>query len=204
MALGFKYKPENTYPLFGKLIVLDPGHGGADPGAIYNISYEKDYNLKFAFSLKNVLERYGASVILTREGDYDLSTPNARHRKKSDFNNRIKLINSSDADMYLSLHMNNITSQKYYGAQCFYSNVNPNNIDIANIMQNNFNLYFKYEKDISKIGTNLYMFSKIDIRGILIEYGFMSSEIDRVNLSNKQYRDELSEVIALSVIEYFT
>ena len=82
-------------PLSGKIIVIDPGHGGVDPGTVHEGVLEKDINLKISLFLESELNKLGASVILTRDGDYDLSKPNAIGRKKSDFDNRIKIIKSS-------------------------------------------------------------------------------------------------------------
>lgn len=203
-CLGAKFKVENTFPLFGKLIILDPGHGGEDPGSLYKDEYESNYNLDFALSLKKELERLGASVILTRSGDYDLSRPNTSRRKKSDFDNRIKLINEDKPDLYISLHMNYLSDSKYYGSQAFYSDINPNNEILACIVQKNFNDYFSFDKKYKKLGDDKYMYDKLEPTGILIEYGFISSYKDRTNLKSLKYKSELSHVISASIVEYFT
>ncbi len=204
IALACKFEPTNSFPLFGKFIILDPGHGADDPGSVYKDEYEKDYNLLFARSLKTVLENYGATVILTRDGDYDLSSKSHWSRKRSDFNNRIKLINEDKPDVYLSLHMNYLNDSSYFGSQVFYSNKNTFNENLAKILQNELNKYFSYEKDYKKIGSDKYMFGKIEVPGVLIEYGFMSSYKDRTNLKKENYRLELSRVIADGLVEYFT
>ena len=129
------------FPLFGSLIVIDPGHGGLDPGAVYNEELEKDYNLAFANTLKSKLEHLGASVLMTRRADYDLSISNT-HRKKNDFDNRILLIDETCANMYISLHMNYLKETKYYGAQVFYSDVNKNNKQLAETIQSELNNFF--------------------------------------------------------------
>lgn len=203
-SLAATFQVENTFPLFGKLIILDPGHGYLDPGSVYKGEYEKDYNLEFSLSLKSTLEEYGASVIMTRSGDYDLSSPKSYRRKRSDFDNRIKLINEDNPDMYISLHMNSLNDPKYYGSQAFYSNVNDDNEIIASILQNNFNDFFNFDKDYKKISNDKYMFSKIKPRGVLIEYGFITNWKDRKNLKKSEYRTQLSQVIAKSIVEYFT
>ena len=203
-ALAFKFEPANTVPLFGKFIILDPGHGDDDPGSVYKDEYEKDYNLSFAKSLKNVLESYGATVILTREGDYDLSSDNAPSRKRSDFNNRIKLINEDKPDIYLSLHMNYLNDAKYYGSQVFYSLINTKNEHLASVIQSSLNTYFSFDKVPQKIGKDKYMYGRLEVPGVLIEYGFMSSAKDRANLKKEEYRYELSTVIADSLVSYFT
>ena len=111
-----------SLPLIGKVIVLDSGHGGLDPGTMYKNIYEKDINLAIVLELEKELSRLGASVILTRSGDYDLSKPNAYMRKKSDFDNRIKIINESKANYYFSIHLNYLEDSSYFGPQVFYNN----------------------------------------------------------------------------------
>ena len=69
-------------PLLGKVIYIDPGHGGRDPGAISGGVYEETINLEISLKLQEVLEKNGAIVYLTRYGDYDLSVKNAISRKK--------------------------------------------------------------------------------------------------------------------------
>lgn len=204
ISLAATFQVENTFPLFGRLIILDPGHGYLDPGATYQGELEKDYNLAFAQTLKNTLEELGASVMLTREGDYDLSVPNTSMRKKSDFNNRIKFIDDNNPDLYVSLHMNSIKNQKYYGPQVFYSTTNLNNEIIASILQEKLNRYLNLDKEYRKIGSDKYMFDKINSQGVLIEYGFLSSYKDRANLKDEKYTNELSSVIANGIVEYFT
>ncbi len=142
--------------------------------------------------------------MLTRGGDYDLSDPNAAKRKRSDFNNRIKMINENNPDIYLSLHMNFINNTKYSGSQAFYSDVNKKNELLAKILQQHFNAYFNHEIEYTKIGKDKYMFPELIPPGGLIEYGFLSSAIDRENLKKEEYREELSEVIASALIEYFS
>jgi len=204
ITLAFTFPTENTFPLFGKFIILDPGHGAEDPGSVYKDIYEKDYNLSFAQSLKTTLEKYGATVLLTRNGDYDLSSPNATKRKRSDFDNRIIFIDENKADLYLSLHMNYLNSTKYYGSQVFYSDVNSQNEILANTLTKELNSFFKFDKSYKKIGNDKYMFNKINTTGVLIEYGFLSSSLDREKLNSEEYRNELSEVITKGLIEYFT
>ncbi len=194
ISLAFKKNTINNFPLFGKLIIIDPGHGGLDPGAVLKKELEKDYNLDFSFYLKHELETNGASVIMTREGDYDLSA-SSNHRKKSDFDNRILLIDETCANMYISLHMNYLKETKYYGAQVFYSDVNKNNKQLAETMQSELNNFFELNKKVKKIPSNKYMYNKINTKGVLIEFGFLSSPKDRKNLLNEEYKKDLAQSI---------
>ena len=146
------------YPLIGKIVYLDAGHGGVDPGAFYENVYEKDINLEITLKLRDNLEKLGATVYLTRNDDYDLSNPNANLRKRSDLGNRAKMINDSNANLYLSIHLNSMANTKWSGAQVFYDDINEKNIDIANKFQKYFNKYLNSDRKVSEIN-NLYMYN---------------------------------------------
>jgi len=200
----FKVKAnEVTFPLVGKTIIIDSGHGGKDAGTSANEIKEKDINLVITYKLKKELEKVGAVVLLTRTNDADLSKPNATRRKKSDFDSRIALINNSNADMYISIHQNNYSNPKYYGPQVFYSNVNSKNEKIAKTIQEDLNKFTNSNRKI-KITTNTYMYNKLNIPGILVECGFLSNKKDLTNLTNPKYQKELSAVITQSIIKYFS
>ena len=184
-------------PLSGKIIVVDPGHGGKDPGTSYGDILEKDLNLKIALFLESELTKRGATVILTRDGDYDLSKANAVWRKKSDFDNRIKVINESDADLYLSIHLNYLNQAEYSGAQVFY------NKELANIVQDYFNQELKSNREAKKIPTSTYMYSKLNISGLLIECGFLSNYNERKLLNTREYQEKIAFVIAEAISNYY-
>ena len=147
LILSFPYA-KASLPLFGKTITIDIGHGGKDPGTVVNNILEKDINLKIGKYLEKELIKKGANVILTRNGDYDLSSPNSYRRKKSDFDNRIKIINNSSASMYVSIHLNYLEQASYYGPQVFYNNITNNNKKIANNMQNILNKKLKTNRKV--------------------------------------------------------
>lgn len=188
-------------PLVGKTIIIDSGHGGVDPGAVYNNINEKDINLNIAKSLQNDLIKLGATVLMTREGDYDLSSPNTTWRKASDFDNRISYINNSKADMYISIHMNFLNNSIYKGTQVFY-NSDESKI-LANLIQKEINKNYNYEKEIKKIPTHTYMYSKLNITGVLLEAGFISNYEDRKNFSNKSYLNKYTKIISQAIIKFY-
>lgn len=187
-------------PLSGKIIIIDPGHGGKDPGTSYGDVFEKDLNLNIAFYLREELAKYGASIIMTREGDYDLSSANSMWRKKSDFDNRIKLINNSNASLYLSIHLNYLNDAQYYGAQVFY---NKDNIELARIVQKTLNNKLEGEREIKQIPTNTYMYNKLNIDGILIECGFLSNYKERELLKTNAYQQKIASTIAEAISKYY-
>lgn len=114
-----------TYPLKGKVIVIDPGHGGRDPGFV-GVSgiLEKNLTLKVSIKLKNILVRKGAKVIMTRIAD--VTTKNREI---------VDLANRNNADLFIAIHMNAYTSPKVSGCQAFY--FNKNSKKFANIVEKN-------------------------------------------------------------------
>ena len=181
-----------SLPLSGKLIVVDPGHGANDPGTMYKDIYEKDINLNISLYLEEELSKLGASVILTRDGDYDLSKPNANHRKKSDFDNRINLINNY-ADYYVSIHLNYLEDSRYRGIQIFSLKDEYNN---ASKMQKYLNKKLDSNRDNKIIPNNTYMYRRLNKSGLLIECGFLSNYNERNLLITKKYQQKLAKEIA--------
>ena len=138
--------------------------------------------------------------MLSRNGDYDLSSPNATRRKKSDFDNRIKLINNSDADLYLSIHINYLGDSRYYGAQVFYVKGNE---ELASSIQREFNEYLKSPLKEKEMDDSIYMYKKLDIQGVLIECGFISNDIERERLLSSEYQDRIVDSIIEGLINYY-
>ena len=190
------YADSKKMSLNNKVIILDAGHGGKDVGSSYKDIYEKDINLNIVKSLEKELINKGATVILTRNGDYDLSKPKASRRKKSDFDNRILLINNSKANLYLSIHLNYFNDSKYSGAQVFY---NKDNKELAELIQNKLNK----NRKIKKLDSKLYMYGKLKVPGVLIECGFLSNYKDRENLQDKKYIKKMSKDIVNAVIKFY-
>ena len=186
--------------LSGKYIIIDPGHGSKDNGTSYNNILEKDLNLSISKTLEQELIKKGASVSLLREEDYDLSSPNSKRRKRSDFNNRIDFINKSNADLYLSIHINYLDNNKYSGSQVFY--YGDNNKELANTIQMYLNK-INTPRSI-KVMPRVYMYNKLNIKGVLIECGFISNNKDRNNLIKSDYQQLLAKTITDALIDYFT
>jgi N-acetylmuramoyl-L-alanine amidase len=190
-----------NYNLLGKVIYLDPGHGGRDSGAIYKNIYEKDINLIMSKKIEKYLVSKGATVYLTRETDTDLSR-SSKNKKRSDLTNRAKLINDSKADLYISIHLNYISNSKWKGLQIFYNNKNKENEIIANNITN-------YLKETSsnvrepKKENIYYMYKQITIPGVLIELGFLSNPNDRYRLTQEEYQDKLAISISNAIEKYF-
>lgn len=188
--------------LLGKIIYLDAGHGGRDPGAIYKDIREADINLEIAKQLKEELEIYGATVYLTRQGDYDLSKTTTSNHKRNDLSERARLINESNCDMYISIHLNSDPSPTWHGVQIFYTNNNEKNKQLAEIMQKKFKENLNSERKIKQL-ENMYLFDRINIPGVLVEAGFISNPNDRHLLTTTEHQKKIAEIITKSMIQYF-
>ena len=201
VSISKVYAEAFNYTLLGKIIYIDPGHGGRDSGATYKNIYEKDINLIMSKKIEKYLISKGATVYLTRETDKDLSTTST-NKKRSDLTNRAKLINASKADMYLSIHLNYITNSKWQGLQIFYNNKNAENELIATSITS-------YLKETSsnirepKKENIYYMYKQITVPGVLIELGFLSNPNDRYRLTREEYQEQLAKSIANSIEKYY-
>ena len=106
-----------------KIVVLDAGHGTPDEGAeSSNGTTEAKINLSITYKIKELLEQNGYKVIMTRSGDneiYDSNATSIREKKNSDIKNRVKIGNESNADIFVSIHLNKIQQSQYWGWQTF-------------------------------------------------------------------------------------
>ena len=179
-----------------------PSHGGKDVGTSYKDIYEKDINLELCKKLQKKLEAFGAIVYMTRYGDYDLSNNYAVSRKKSDLNNRAKIINNSKADLYISIHLNSISSSAWSGAQVFFDDVNEKNKGIAELMQNQLKEDLNTKRKVKEL-TNMLLNRKVTVPGVLIEVGFLSNPNDRYLLQKQYYQKKVVNSITDGVLKYF-
>lgn len=179
-----------------KVVVIDAGHGGADPGAVYDDVYEKNINLNIALYLRDILQKNGIKVIMTRNDDYDLASKNATFRKQSDFNKRISIINDDSVDYYVSIHLNSFQSSEYFGPQVFYNSEK----DDAVFMQNIMNFYTGGSRKIKRIDRALYLYKNLNKRGLLIECGFLSNDVERAKLKDSFYQRRLAGAIAEGIL----
>ena len=192
----------NELPLLGKVIYLDPGHGGLDPGAMYKNIKEKNINLQISKNLEKRLTKLGAIVYLTRYDDYDLSVNNTINRKRSDLSRRGNIINKSDCDLFLSIHLNAENTGIWKGAQTFYNTNNKENKKIAELLQQQFKEDLNSKRK-AKNKNDLYLQKRINRPGVLIEVGFLSNASERYLLKQEKYRDKVTLSIANALLKYF-
>lgn len=191
-----------------KIILLDPGHGGIDGGAVSPTgTIEKNINLDISIKLKSELEKLGFKVVMTREEDKGLYSESGtvRQKKREDLSNRAKMIVESNCDIFVSIHLNMFPQRKYYGAQVWYAN-NESSSKLANIIQGNFKAYLDNEnKRIEKPAKDEYRVLRNvgEIPAVLIECGFLSNEVEESKLKTDIYQEKIAKIIALSIQSYF-
>ena len=196
-------KADNSnLPLFGKVIYIDPGHGGLDPGALYGGIKEKDINLEISKKLDNGLTKLGAIVYMTRDGDYDLSAIRTNNRKRSDLSRRVNLINKSKCDIFLSIHLNAEDTNSWKGAQVFYDDINSSNKKLAMVLQQQLKRDLKTSRKIKKVD-KLYLQKRIIVPGVLIEIGFLSNPNERYLLKSNNYQEKIVNSITKGILLYF-
>jgi N-acetylmuramoyl-L-alanine amidase len=210
--LQYDFSEDNTWkswnlPLSGKVILIDPGHGGPDGGAGDEGALEKDIALKISLKMKDFLEGQGALVLMTREEDKDLANKSTRgysKRKTEDLKKRLEFINKSEADFFISVHLNSIPSPRWSGAQTFYAPHHKENARAAKFIQDEFKENLQNTTRDAKPINNVYIIKHAKKPGVLVEVGFLSNPTEKANLKKDSYQDKLAESIYLGVLRYFT
>ena len=193
-------KSDNT------IIVIDAGHGGFDPGKIgINDTLEKDINLSVAIKLKTLLEFHDIKVIMTRDEDVDL-TSNSRSiqdMKREDLNKRVKIINSSDALIAISIHQNSFTQNSARGSQVFYYENSEKGRVLAEIIQDCLKKTINDNNHrLAKPNSTYYLLKNSKSPLVIVECGFLSNRTEAGLLCKDEYQDKIAWAIHLGVIEY--
>ncbi|OPA73083.1 N-acetylmuramoyl-L-alanine amidase CwlD [Paenibacillus selenitireducens] len=198
-----------TLPLSGKVIAIDAGHGGPDGGAVSKQGViEKDINLAIALYLRDYLQQAGAVVYLTREGDYDLAkdgTTALKKRKTEDLHRRVELIEQKKVDLLISIHMNSFPSNRWSGAQTFFTSNHPDNKKLATLIQAEMKRNLENTDRVAKIvTTNVFLLKSLQIPTALVEVGFLSHPQESVLLADEQYQRKVSAAIYTGVLRYIS
>ena len=189
-------------------VIIDAGHGGEDGGAIgVDGSYEKDINLCIAKKLADLLASRGITTVMTRSEDTLLYDKNADHegRKKAlDLAQRLKIADSYEDAIFVSIHMNSFTQSKYKGLQVYYS---PNNTRSATLAQEIQSLYKsrimpENQRQIKESGGKIALLDKIQIPSVLVECGFISNPEECAKLNDDSYQNELATMICDAIYEH--
>ena len=194
-------------PLTGKVFILDPGHGGPDGGAVGGDILEKDVALQVSLYLRDYLQEQGAFVLMTRETDVDLADPNTKgysRRKGEDLRRRVEMVNHSNGDMFISLHLNAIPSPKWRGAQTFYYRSLEDNERVAKFIQDELRTNLGNTDRSAKSINGIYLLKHANIPGALVEVGFLSNRSERELLRSEEYQKALAGSIYNGIMRHYT
>ncbi|MBO2945784.1 N-acetylmuramoyl-L-alanine amidase CwlD [Paenibacillus sp. F411] len=195
-----------SLPLAGKVIALDAGHGGPDGGAVSRQGViEKDINLAVTLYLRDYLQQAGALVILTREGDYDLASPETAgysKRKTEDLNNRVRLIENKQADLFISTHLNSIPSNRWSGAQTFYPPGKEESRRLAELIQGEIRHQLENTQRLAKTDDKIFLLQALKIPSALVEVGFLSHPQESEMLRDEKYQRKVAASIYNGVLRY--
>lgn len=205
LLLSTLYVNNVTHKLASKVIVVDAGHGGIDPGANRPGVLEKDINLAIALELKNVLNKYGAKVVLSRQTDVDLSdecdNEKVRGRYHRDLMARVEMAEESDADLFISIHANAVTNAKRHGAEVFYSAKSDAGKALANSIQTE--LCKVAQANRAAKTADYFVLRRNKIPAALIEVGYITNMEERTTLQSPEYQRKLAEAIATGIYNYY-
>ncbi len=191
-----------------KTILIDPGHGGYDGGASGTSKIkEKDINLSISLKLRDTLKANGYDVVMTREEDKDLLDKGKRTgtKKAQDIANRCKIKETSNADLFISIHQNHFPQGKYYGSQVWYSKNKESEI-LAHIVQQNLKVDLDREnKRVEKPANNDYRILTCtdNMPSILVECGFLTNYEEEKLLADERYQQKIVDSLVKSINKYF-
>lgn len=191
-------------PLAGKVIVVDPGHGGADGGAVSKSGLvEKDINLKIALYLRDYLQESGAYVLMTRETDKDLADANSKRRKTQDLHRRSHFVNEQQAQLLVSIHLNAIPSARWSGAQTFYDRRSHEDSPIlAKLIQDELIYNLENTTREAKSISTVYLLKTVRIPSALVEAGFLSNHVEAGLLATDSYQKKVAASIYRGILRY--
>ena len=163
--------------------------------------------MKISLKVQNLLEQSGCTVILTRSDEnaiYDVDSNTLKQKKISDIRNRVKIGNESSADIFVSIHLNKIPQQQYYGWQCFYKEGNEQSNKLAKSIQENLNKSMQKENNrVAMKIDNIYIIKHVEIPTSIVECGFLSNPEEEKQLLDDNYQNRLAWGIYSGIINYF-
>ncbi len=182
-------------PLKDRIIVIDAGHGGKDPGTLKNNLTEKEIVLKVSKLVEGKLKNAGAKVLTTRSSDAYLTLEQRTDYAKKHY-----------AEAFVSIHVNSAGSTSAKGSEVYYdSSTNPNATEsrlLANKIQENLvkgaNMSDRGVKD-----QRFYVIRNNNVAAVLVELGFITNPDDFKKLSSEQYMELYAEAIYQGLVQYY-
>lgn len=191
-------------------VIIDAGHGGFDGGAVANDgTVEKDINLNISLMLCDMLKYSGYNVIMTRTDDTatdDILTAKIPSRKKSDLQNRLKLMDDNPDAVYVSIHLNKFTTSAANGAQVFYSGNFSESAALGEYIQSSIVSKLQPENNrvIKKGTSSTYLLYNAKVPAVIVECGFLSNTSELIKLKDEKYQSKMAFCIACGISDFFT
>jgi N-acetylmuramoyl-L-alanine amidase len=197
--------PGERYPLVGRLIVVDPGHGGIDGGCSDSRGFlEKDVTLDVALRLRKLLAAEGAFILMTRETDRDVSpfgdATGGRHRR--DLSGRVRLARESGAEAMVSIHVNSSSDLRTSGAITFYQRNSRESQRLGELVQTELVAIQPGNRETAW-PNNFYVLEYNPGPTALVEIGYLSNPHDRAQLVTPAYRQKVAEALYRALQRYF-
>ncbi|HJD26233.1 MAG TPA: N-acetylmuramoyl-L-alanine amidase [Candidatus Blautia intestinipullorum] len=194
-------KQKNT-----ETIMVDPGHGGKDPGMVgVGGLEEKGINLEISLILRDVLEERGWNVLLTRESDKGLYDETADNKKAQDLQRRIALIDEKKPVLTVSIHQNSYEDQTVKGPQVFYYESSSEGKKLAECIQETMNKELGIEKvRKAKGNTSYYLLKRSSSVLVIAECGFMTNPEEAELLQTAEYQKRIAEALADGIEKYLS
>lgn len=189
-----------SLPTAKKTVLIDPGHGGFDPGKLGTSGEnEKNINLEISDKLQAYLEQSGSFVIATRSEDEALADS-----KNKDLKERKNLANTSGADIMISIHQNSFPKGRAKGAQVFYYNSSKEGKFLAQCIQDKLREFVdpSNTREI-KANTDYYILRTTEIPSVIVECGFLSNIEEEQKLNTQKYQEKIAWALYMGIIEYF-
>ena len=189
-----------SWAVAGRVIVIDAGHGGFDPGVIgYSGTIEKNINLAIAQMLENLLLESGATVIMTRNEDSALGND-----KQADLAGRVKLAEENSADIYISIHCNALEKgSRWRGAQSFFASDNEEGLRLAQTIQKELRDILKNTDRVALKHDETYILKNLKMPAVIVEVGFLSNVAEEKLLSDSSYQWKVAWAIMCGIGKYF-
>ncbi len=188
----------------GKVILIDPGHGGFDPGTVRKGIYEKQINLEVAKKLKQTLEETGAKAVLTRTGDYNLAVVglHGKEAHRYDLRKRLELVEKNKAVLLISLHVNAFGMSSCRGSEVFYFPDKPGSKELAEYIMDELRQISGTPPKRRAKPNDYFILRNSGVPAVLVETGYLSNPLDRGNLANQDYQKKLAEKISFGIVKY--
>lgn len=201
LAIKAKSKFRTGGGIKDKIITLDPGHGGSDPGAIGASGLkEKQITLEISMRVKELLEKEGAKVFMTRTTDKDVYAPNASDR--AELQARVNVAEKHNSDLFLSLHINSSVNKSVGGFSSYYYPKTDNDLKIAKAIQDKFAKNFGVD-NLGERQANFYVVKRCSMPATLLEMCFISNPKEEKLMKSKWFQKKTARLIVEGVKNYF-